>query len=366
MADIRDIAERWDGHTGSEVEKFLKQELAKKQAALRLGTGLERGENGVLYVVIGTEAPVTKLAGGLGLTAANGLSLALGNGALKLTDEGLIIGTSYTVAADGRLSVRFGKGLTSDTNGLKVDYGTGLKLSGNKLIVDPDAMPSGGGWSMQTDGTLKFDSDGETLGVDIDGIAGGGLGKSSTGMMEVLLGTEAPVKKASGGLGLTNAGGLSLALKNEVLKLVEGGLSIGTSNTVTDAGGHLAVVFGKGLASDYNGLKVDYGTGLKLSGNKLILDPDAMPSGSGWSMKTDGTLTFASDGETLGVNCGAGLKKDSSGKLAVNLGGGLEIRSSKINVKYSTAVLKMGSDGLLDVDIDKLKTALGLNGPGVG
>ena len=362
MADIRDIAERWDGHTGSEVEKFLKQELAKKQAALRLGAGLERGENGVLYVVIGTEAPVTKFAGGLGLTAANGLSLALGNGALKLTDEGLIIGTSDTVAADGRLSVRFGKGLTSDTNGLKVDYGTGLKLSGNKLIVDPDALPSSGGWSMQTDGTLKFDSDGETLGVDVDGIAGGGLGKSSTGMMEVLLGTEAPVKKASGGLGLTNAGGLSLALGNAVLKLVEGGLSIGTSNTVTDAGGQLAVAYGKGLTSDYNGLKVDYGTGLTLSGNKLVVDPDTLPSG-GWGKKTDGTLKFGSDGETLGVNCGAGLTTDISGKVTVALGGGLEINSSKIKVKYSTAVLKMGSDGLLDVDIDKLKTALGLIGP---
>ena len=357
MADIKDMSEAWDGHQGREVEKFLKQELAKKQAALRLGAGLERGENGVLYVVLGTEAPVTKAFGGLGLTEAGGLSLALNDPVLRLTNGGLSIGTSDTVTGEGgMLAVRFGKGLASDYNGLKVDYGTGLKLSGNKLIVDPDTLSSGGG-GKKTDTTLTFASDGETLGVNIEEIAGGGLGKSSEGKLEI-------------------------KLANNVFKLTEQGLNIGTSDTVTDLGGNLAVVCGKGLASDYNGLKVDYGTGLKLSGNKLeikLANNVFKLTEYGLNIGTSETVTdlggnlavvygkgLTSDANGLKVDHGAGLTTDSSGKVTVNLGGGLEINSSKIKIKYSTSVLTMGSDGMLDVDIDKLKALLGLNGPSVG
>ena len=201
-----------------------------------------------------------------------------------------------------------------------VDYGTGLKMLGNTLVFDKSVLPDVPAldeiWGKNINSTLEFSEDGETLGVNLVNIASEGLEKSGEGL-QVLLGTEAPVKATCGGLGFTNAGGLSIALGNEVFKLGPTGLGISTSDTVTDAGGRLAVRYGRGLTSDIQqGLRVDVGS--------------LVSGGRGLQYNNDGTM---------GVNVGAGLKietcavvVDYGTGLTTNSYGGLIVDAAKLTV----------------------------------
>ena len=113
------------------------------------------------------------------------------------------------------------------------------------------------------------------------------------------------------------------------------GVTISTKDTADNS---LHVMLSSGLRQGTSGVEVAYGTGL--------------------AMGSDNKLYATVEGKTYTAGSGVSISSDNA--VSVNYGTALGISNSKVCLKYSTSYLSLDDSGFLTINIESLKTALGI------
>lgn len=353
------------------------------------------------------------LTAGSGL-AINGqkISLKVGTG-LKLSDDGdvfisqgkgIVVDNEQKINAnldevyvttnsDGKITIQLGQlqglGLKTFANKLAVKYGSGLELDGTKALT----IKYGTGLTMGNDGALystvqagknyasgkAISIEGNEINVKYDGVT---LSTKDTedNSLHVMLGSG--LTQGESGIDVAFGTGLAMGSDNKLYSTAQGGNTYVGGTGITVSGSTIsldsttlnsinnkqnAFTAYKGLSNDSNNvLSINIGSGLEVNtSNKLRVKV-------GTGIKID-------DSDNIVISTGFGLRIDDYGSLEIDksqltiptatglAGTGLVAQNNKLAIKYSTSVLMISSSGYLDVNIDSLKTLLGLNnGPSLG